>query len=232
MKKIILGTSILLASFASNAGLITHNGYQLDTNSNIIKDVSNNTDLEWLKWDVTLTDNSINDYLNGLGGYVNDGWELATQSQAVELYSAFFGTLDKDGNSIDSDENTKQDYAYATSSNGNLNVAQNFIELFGITGSFPAYTYSVGVLADEDQDGEHSYAIALDWGTHILPRMWWEGINENSNLLTNGRGLAFVRSSSDLSQEVPEPSTLAIFMLGIMGVASRKLKGNGRKFGA
>lgn len=211
----------MIASFTSNAALITHNGYQLDTNTNIIQDIDNKTGLEWLRWDVTLTAHSIYDYLNGLGGYGGEGWQLATQVQAASLYETFFGTVDEDGNPIDNDENTRQDYSIATSATGTLNTAQNFIDLFGITGSFPEYTYSVGILADEDSDELYSYAIALDWGTYILPRLWYEGMDQYNELLENGRGLAFVRTTSNQSTDVPAPSALAIFAIGLLGATSR-----------
>ena len=80
-------TLSLLLTIASgfvpvNAALITHNGYMLNTNTNIVTGGG----LEWLQWDVTLG-MSISDALTNVAGTF-DGGRLDSCNQHASL-SAF-----------------------------------------------------------------------------------------------------------------------------------------------
>ena len=78
-KKILVASCLLVTSIASQAALISFNGYERDSTSNIVKSGG----LEWLMWSET-RNKSINMALAE-----NDGWTVATQQHIANLYNAF-----------------------------------------------------------------------------------------------------------------------------------------------
>ena len=48
--------------------------------------------------------------------------------------------------------------------------------------------------------------------------------NSNSNIDVSFRNMSITQSSDQLAAQVPEPTTLAIFALGVIGLASRRFK--------
>lgn len=116
-----LGASFLLVtSLASQAALISYNGFERDSTSNVVK----GRGLEWLKWDVT-NGMSVG---SALATYQSQGWKLATRRQMVDLFNVFqFGLTDW-SNALGSYEDNSvpwtagEDTSHAT-----------FIKLFGST---------------------------------------------------------------------------------------------------
>ena len=127
----------------------------------------------------------------------NIGWRTATLDEMQTMMSAFFHlTLIWDENGRAVNANEVADFAAR---------AMTFSELFGATadtnGSTYAYVEGIGILGHGGYD-----VVGLSAGFD----------NGHDSYI----GVALVRKGVD----IPEPSILAIFALGIMGLASRRFK--------
>lgn len=184
----------------SNAGLI------IDTNNNSFIDQT--TNLEWM--DFGMNDNHTYTEVVSLLDTTYAGWSLASESEVLELwYNAFAGK----GTPYDNGLLKSHEYVHYT--NGDLNDL-SFLENFENMGCEIANQCSV-LSVFEDSGGGMSRII---FGN--VP-----GIGQTTTV--EGKGLAWesmrnqrlntmlVRSAS-----VPEPSTLAIFALGVLGLTSRR----------
>lgn len=215
----LLGLILSVSSFA-NAGLITHNNYTLDTDANIVT----GNGIEWLQWSETIGE-SIS---SSLATYAADGWVLAGNARMASLFSDFGWS---NGNSESRGFVTLSPYTAADDSS----IMDNFIELFGVTRIVTHPSYGTGI------NGLHS-STAL-FGDNANNNLLYQHANIQSDFLYQGNpgrdaavmyqentytassssslyGIALVRNA----QSVPEPSTVAIFALGIMGLASRRFK--------
>jgi hypothetical protein len=220
----IAGLVLALSSFA-NAGVITYNGYTLDTQTDI---VTAGDGLEWLQWDVT-KGQSISSALqaNGVFGSRNygAGWALASNAQMASLFNDFgFNSTLQDDTTI----HTGSPYTFG-SDNTNYD---HFIDLFGaifqLSGTFFDFGTGVDQISrtralfgsDEDNDtlykeaGVHSDytrdSSTNPYHAYIFQDIW-------SDSTTNPEfGVALVRLKTQV--DAPEPSTLAIFALGLSGL--------------
>jgi len=210
----------------SNATLITHNGYTLDTDTKIVS----NGVVEWLQWSETKGD-SIDSALALNGG---DGWTLANVQHMNGLFGNFGWAPSIDENI---DATTYGVYTPATTTDN----FDHFIELFGYT-----YTCVGGQCSDEpdyvtraiigyDLDGDLKYggAVVVNGGVNSTyssirdPRATIFSDNEffwHRSDTYSRSGIALIREIPQLTSSVPEPSTLAIFALGMIGLASRRFK--------
>ena len=112
----LLATVLMLWFGTMHAALVSHHGYTLDTETNIVTGGG----LEWLQWDVTLGD-SVN---TALGNHAANGWRVATNTEMSTLLNAFpFGMV------FDDIESTQQTISLASEGD----KAAEFIALFGET---------------------------------------------------------------------------------------------------
>jgi hypothetical protein len=214
VKKLILLLTLSLCSVQRVHALpLTYAGYTLDESTNIVTGGG----LEWLQWDVT-DGLSIN---QALALYAADGWMLASNQNMADLFNAFgFG-----GITWDADETTTQ--IVSTGSDGNTELDTDpdriFVNLFGNT--FPEYPadpsnpfeYSAALFGtDPDTDGLYNLATVQD-DALSFPGNQMAGAadllkdNYSADLADFSRGVALVRVT------VPEPSTLWLFAIGLIG---------------
>jgi hypothetical protein len=226
---------VLLLSTNVNADLISHSGYTLDTDTNVITDGN----LEWLRWDIT-TGMSIN---QALSVYSTDGWRLASNTVMANLFNSFsFNSI-----VFDTDETTSQ-YGGTPADNTTENSPANqFIELFGYT------SYSSGTVNDccggtyyYDPNDPATQANALfgeDANTNGLFNNGWvrddftlDGRTEpgwvglggeyaylTADYISSTTGVALVRGET--ISAVPIPAAAWLFgsgLIGLIGIARRK----------
>jgi hypothetical protein len=201
----------------ANAALITHNNYTLNTDTNI---VSHTDGTEWLQWDVTL--NMTID--SALSSYASQGWMLASNTQMAGLFTDFGW-----GSSLLDDDNTVSYMAY--SHRTEESSSDKFIALFGITssGGFQSLQSNALFGNDPDQDGFIKIAsigsdrcirdCSFSYGTTMDDFASFTRDSHPYDEQRSSGGIALVRVAV-----VPEPSASLIFVLGLMGLASRRFK--------
>lgn len=97
-----------------------------------------------------------------------------------------------------------------------------------IDGVLDSAVASMGAMGSSDTRygfiGDGSEARIFDGKRN---KLYYDGLISNVNLWDNALSASEVRASaSEVRAEVPEPSTLAIFALGIIGLATRRFKRN------
>lgn len=215
MKKVIL-TLCLVISGTAHSALITYNGYTLDTDTNIVTGGG----LEWLQWDQT-QGKSINEAITQ---YNAAGWKLASNTQMAALFRAFtFNTTLMDNTYV----GTSGSYV----SGSDISIWDNFIALFADTSNVPPEYFGTGYDSmqfaqavygsDEDADGYYKTAyvrsdFVYSTGGEAQPLAVLRNDAFTNTSLQGATGVALVRSAS-----VPEPSTIAIFALGMLGLGMR-----------
>lgn len=215
-------TALTLAAPSSYAGLISD--YSLDSATNIVTDSANN--LEWLQWSET-RGKSLD---QALADYASQGWQLASGAQMAELFNTFdlsYGEFVwQDG--VSNRQDTPQDVDIESADDREL----IFVSLFGDTIGRRGWQYSGAMFGFGDNDNTYNWAqVSDDWGL-ILPGDAPSPFQEGENRLQfnysqigsfrSGLGVALVRSAD--STEVPEPTALALFGLGLAGIALRRRK--------
>ena len=204
--KVTLASLFLLISCFANSGIIS------DTSSDLIG--ANLGGLEWLEFDVTRGLSSAEVTSDILDSYDGGNWRYATTAQAEALITSLAG-----GNFTNSGWNE------------NYFAGVNWFQM--AFGSFPlSYFTEHYFMYDKDAYGAglgRAGYTALNQGNGKgwLSQSW--GV---SGGLATVRGLGggsssyshmLVRNLSGTpSQDVPEPSTLIIFALGLIGLASRR----------
>jgi len=203
LKAALLGLAVTVSSLA-NAGIIT------DTDNDSFIDET--TGLEWMDFGI----NNIHSYneVSDLLTSTYTGWNLATESQVLNLWTNAFEVQH-----ITAWPNTAGGgylyYMYA-----NDIGKQIMLDVY----STMAYGYenwrgigSLGLF--ERADGGMAYAFFTSWAEHTE-------VYGRDNDYESYRASNDLRYSTMLvkSTEVPEPSTLAIFALGMIGLASRRFK--------
>lgn len=231
LKAIFVG---LVLSSNVNAGIITYGSYSYDTDTNFVV----GDGLEWLKW--SLTDSmSYSQAINYANSEYGDGWEIATSKQMSGLVQNF-----EFGFSWDP-QNPLASSGSRSNSNDQSGPFYSFVSMFGHT-----YRGSEGNLyADWTLLGSRAIFGPIDTNTNKanLLSVWslrdisnvnccdfrdtaTVSLNEDYlsrfNYYRNSIGVALTRISTvpSTSLPVPEPSTFAIFALGMVGLASRRFK--------
>jgi hypothetical protein len=221
-----------------NANIITYGSYSYDTDTSVVV----GDGLEWLKW--SLTNNmSYTQAINYANSNYGDGWGIATSDQVSGLVQNFdFGfswdpqnPSEVTGSSVSAGSRDNNNYQYAS--------YYNFVSMFGHT-----YSGSEGnQYANWNRLGSRAIFGPIDTSTNTanLLSVWslrnisyfnccnfkdtaTITLNENYlsrfNYYRNSIGVALTRVSTAPSPilTVSAPSTLAIFALGLIGLASRR----------
>jgi len=204
---IILAGFILSASCLvniSNAGLIT------DTDNNSFIDET--TGLEWM--DFGVNNSHTFDQVKGLLSTTYAGWTLATQTEVLTLWHNAFAD-DATTISISDSGARYADYRVFTTV-GRLAYKDIYVKMgdrkYDMLGWF------------EDDTGSLSYTYYNVSGIPTLNTLvYGRGINYDAERDKSGSANSTMLVRTSL-ESVPEPSTLAIFALGILGLVSRRLK--------
>jgi hypothetical protein len=199
LKAAFAGLVLSVSGFA-NAGIISGTEY---TDDGKVVDLQN---LEWLTWDETygVSRNSIEAGYNGL---LSKGWRYATTTELGNLFTSIWGgqdgwnTANHDGSQWLWENFDNADFLLGSSysRSGDLQV--------GATVNYLGHWRAETTYLSDDSGWFHSNYGAAGNYSNLLSKS-----SQASSVL--------VRSVTD----VPEPSTLAIFALGMIGLASRRFK--------
>jgi hypothetical protein len=222
----MIASVCMAVSGLANAVPITHNDYTLNPTTNI---VTHTDGTDWLQWDVTIGE-SIN---SALSKYASEGWMLASNAQMAGLFTDFGW-----GSSVQEDDTVATIGTYSASADES--AMDEFIELFGTTYSNQVRCSQVDILcqrrtsalfgSDLDDDGFFQYAhVHSDYllcgrgACYESPDFArivsdsYRSIDADRIMYDAGFGVALTRVV-----DVPAPSTILIFALGLMGLASRR----------
>jgi hypothetical protein len=208
LKQLALGFALVVSANAT-AGIIS------STNSHTTSDgsVVNLSGLDWLSWDVT-TGQSRTDIENGFMGLLDDGWRYATVMEYKTMMESVFDT--HGGWSVDNIDGALWLYSnlYGHSETTQYNDIQ-YYNYYG-DGSECGATFSCySHFRFQSTSGDISSSITSGWS--------YTGYNDGSYSTNKNNTLRFA-SALVRSNVVPEPSTLAILALGMIGLASRRFK--------
>jgi hypothetical protein len=222
-KKTVTAILFLALSFTANAGLIN------TTNASFI---DQNTGLEWMDFGINNIDTYefIASQLDTGDKY--EGWRLATKDDVYTMYSNTFLTLAADYVSpLDSIGRS----TVVDGKNKSVSILDNIFEVMGYN-----------TLRQEGSPFEIRWATGLFKGTDGLSlfktydlvgsfekRFSGDSVNfydhanfdhhmENTNAVYST--MLVKNQHLEKSTQVPEPSTLAIFTLGMFGLVTRKFK--------
>jgi len=197
LKGLVSSLALVVCGFA-NASLIEADYATGNDNLAVFDD---STGLTWL--DASLTVGMTFD--EALIQY--EGFRLATNTEVEQMYSSFFSEFN-----VNIDNINNGNYSLSTAQTNQL---LNWTSLFGES---PDLNWNPSYLRylDEDNIGR------LVGNRYVSNSSWYFAGLENTETWNNPgnyMGVAMVRVT-----DVPEPSTLAMFALGLMGLASRKFK--------
>ncbi|MCF2946630.1 hypothetical protein L0668_00795 [Paraglaciecola aquimarina] len=193
-KKAFACLILVCASQVSVASFITHNGYTLDTDTNIVSDGT----LEWLQWDETLGQFAA----SAIGSFA--GWRLASSRDMISLFSDFGFDWNLSTPVIES------------------NVI-NFVSLFGDTQSGARKSSAALFSADFINNGLANVFESYETGLFRKRTIDVGYVLDPINLLNfpwfnkEDFGVALVRDVED----VPVPASLSILLFGLAGVLLR-----------
>lgn len=209
----ILTYIFLSFSLSANATTISHVGYTLNTETNIVTGGG----IEWLQWDETVG-LSIDDALTN---YSSDGWRLASNAEVGALFRAFLDIP------FDNYESTGQNYNLIEPQYS-VSAANNFIEIFGDTylagGGTPPYWNGGDIYEkaaayfgeDADQDGKYNHASIVDEYTNATGN-YERGradLNKDTVLATSSSATAGVALVRDMALPSPVPVPAAAWLFG------------------
>lgn len=198
LKGLIASVALTVSNFAS-AGLIESDYLSSGDNLSVTDTATN---LEWLDLSVS-TSWTFSNWASLVEQ--NKGWRLASYSEVENLFNTAFPTYSA----------VHGGAGYVDTTDPTL--IQNFIDfraLFGTTVMNSGGVDTYGLFKNEFNNNEMMGASR--WaGTYRI-----FSTNFNSSVSEVNNGLYIVRDATD----VPEPSTLAIFALSLIGLASRKFK--------
>lgn len=206
-----LAVLLLLASGMANAGLITIGGLTLENaGDSYVTDHANNVD--YLRWDL-VKDFNYSDLTTAIQtGNAYAGWSIATNEEANNFVNALLdGTSNCD---------TVVDFASCTTTYS----FADFTTLMGSSYDGNASITYAWFLSDNAIGQQVGYVEAQSG--RLNKQNEWASIARSDTWSRSGRssgspiGFMLYRDSV----EVPEPSTLAIFALGLMLLTSRRFK--------
>jgi hypothetical protein len=208
LKQLALGFALVLSANAT-AGIIS------STNSHTTSDgsVVNLSGLDWLSWDVT-TGQSRTDIENGFMGLLDDGWRYATVMEYKTMMESVFDT--HSGWSNDNSDGALWLYSnlYGHSESSMYNSIQ-WYNFYGDGSEYGGTGSSIGHFRFKSSSGDISSVITQGWSY----------ISHNDGSVLANKDLSSQTASALVrANVVPEPSTLAILALGMIGLASRRFK--------
>ena len=222
-KKTVAATVLSMCSMVNlaQAGII-------DTNHDSFIDES--TNLEWLDFNIT-SNQSYNEVVENLGaGGSYNGWRLPTTDEVHTLFfNAFFGLTDSWREYLDNDVPYIQGKAVNNQNIDGLFAESSLQQIFSAMG---ASMYGTGDAKDvthalyEDNAGDLAYFQLQDNKTtenvDYATLMWGWETRTDKHRTAGGANLStmLVRGATD----VPEPTSLAILALGLMGLSLRRSK--------
>jgi hypothetical protein len=230
-QRLLAITVFATLSLSTHATIVTHNGYSLNTETNIVTGGG----LEWLQWDETLN-NSINGVDRTQAG---GGWGIASNQQMKELFDAFFPP---DPYPIwDATEGTDQSISIAWDSE-ELSPLRDFTSVFGDTwrraceirgdntkncnkdGVEPRSISNAFFGSDLDSDPRFDRArveedYTLDAGPRVVGSVAIHGNFIDPGSSAFRAGVALVRSPLT---PVPAPPALILFAFGLAGLGLTK----------
>jgi hypothetical protein len=193
---------VLLGSAVANAGLITQD-YLSVGDSKLVRDTTNN--LEWLIWTET-TNISLATALSQYSEF-----HLADRNE-INLLITEAGLSLTPISGLDVDSGT-------TSYNNILSFQSLFGVPFSQSGTNPI-TYAT-FRWDNDAVPGGFLGMRINYSaTNNHSDYWYTDFNSDHASSYHGTGYALVRNVV----QVPEPSILAIFAIGMIGLASRRFK--------
>ena len=207
--------ALLLIPVTSNAAIMSLD-FSGAGDGLITRDLDHN--LDWLDVSATVGISSN----NAVATYASSGFRLATDDELVSLYigAGVDQVLDFNyGVSTTAVVGTNTAYQNVTSVGGIAALNDLYASLGGGVGNFGGNLWIHGYLADHDSDG-----------LSALGRLGvWSAVAGSAHINTNGDGWnpngTHTQVGSFLVREanVPEPSTLVLFGLGLLGLSlSRK----------
>jgi hypothetical protein len=218
--EVMAGLTILLSSSA-NAGLIEADVINGD-NSAFTLDVDN-YNLKWLDFGSISGSrySTIDNYIGA--GKQYEGWRIANQYEATELWEhLFFSKVEAEY------FNSNGDLIYSGGAAAITDLLRSYKNTFGLSmiGSAGPYTRISYQGWYKGNDNTINYVGAgiqqnMDTG-HYLNITSGDFTDYNPNQTHTHYNVLLVRGAE--RRAVPEPSTLAIFALGMIGLASRRFK--------
>jgi hypothetical protein len=239
LKKVFFASFLLVTSLASQAGLMSHYGYERDSGSNIVKGGG----LEWLKWDVT-KGMSIN---TALSKYASEGWSVATNTQMANLFNAFqFGKSDWYPNQSSAiftqwtaDEQQPHDHFVKLFGETYSNVCESSTSR-GCDSIADPYVFSRAIYGDRQVSGKGYWwayigldSTYLSWsidGDRLLDNRAGLVHNELTIELTStsDAGVALVRTVPSNPTPVNAPVSFSLFAMGLVVLGIRRRQALGR----
>jgi hypothetical protein len=232
LRNILIASCLLVTSMASQATLISYNGYERDSASSVVKGGG----LEWLMWDVT---NGMS-IASALQAYSGNGWVLANSSNMAALFNSFkFGKTDWNASA------TNQ-YAGVAWTTNEVSVHKDFMQLFGITqlgvvcgnalrGCYEANDNLIASLAmyGEVTGGKLTGGLAevgddrsgyLPWGDKFQEGHWAILTNDgvSDDIVNQGIGVALVRPAAVTPNPVTIPNSISLLALGLVALGFRR----------
>lgn len=202
--KVIITCAALTITSNATAGLITNT-----TNDSFIDET---TGLEWMDFGV----NNIYSYneVSALLTSSYSGWNLANESQVLDLWHNAFSGI------ASSSEKYTSGTTFVVYEGSGISGLSNFETVMNAMG-YNTSGYSNGrFLNDAGGLSSTHYNLSRIQNSIYTNVMRDVGFTERDFLVqSNGFSTMLVR---EVRQEVPEPSTLAIFALGMIGLASRR----------
>ena len=206
-KKLLLITSIALASMGANAELISTDWKT--TGDNLVT-LDTETGIEWL--DLTQTIGMSINEVEGLLNSTFEGWRLPTVSEVTQMMMTAFSSQV---------EAVQATGSWSVTSASVDNEADNFMALFGTTYASGTYDYSLGLIKNDVVDATHS---ALTSGSMDRASDDYLILFSNSNTSSDLdyaselSGVFLVSDGSETPpQNVPVSAAFSLLGLGLIG---------------
>jgi hypothetical protein len=223
LSAICLFVSLSMLLNIANATLIKNNDVITDTSTN----------MQWMTWTSTngMSESFLTEKITNKDNNKYYGWKIASEFDLRNLVNNYFNIT------LNSSSQTPQTVNFNQVDNPKI---ESFIDLFGDTSVF----YNEQILNNKIQDGHIGYS----WGYAKNEDSSWASffisdgqVNykdyEGNNIISDSADSISLRNSVGgfvgtpaesivlvRAVDVPEPSTLAIFVLGIIGLASLRFK--------
>jgi hypothetical protein len=195
----------LATSSFANAGIITHGDLTTDTETNYITDTNSGrmyTRLDAFNLNIDDT------HMMLISGAAFDGWSIVTKEVVDDFYNALLG--------VDVSPCVGQMEQYSV----NCGTVDGWTSLdfgFGFSNTDNYFAYDNGNPGQVGLGGIYRTGRVADIGNWATHTQWQDYYGP-----TTGSPINYMLYKD--SVEVPEPSTLAIFALGMIGLASRRFK--------